>query len=49
MPITRGYSRENYKVINEFSQDSMLNAKDVLNISNPTQGMFDDEMKGEAL
>ena len=29
--------------------DIMLNAEDVLDISDPTSGIFDDEMKDEAL
>ena len=29
--------------------DIMLNAEDVLDISDPTSGIFDDEIKGEAL
>jgi hypothetical protein len=46
MPITRGNTQKNYKFINEFGLDY---AQDVLDISDPTSGIFDDEIKGETI
>ena len=46
MPITRGNPQKNYKLINEFGLDY---AEDVLDISDSTSGIFDDEIKGEAI
>jgi hypothetical protein len=43
MPSTRGNTQKNYKFINEFGLDY---AQDVLDISDPTSGIFDDEIKG---
>ena len=44
MTITRGNPQKNYQLINEFGLDY---AEDVLEISDPTSGTFDDEIKGE--
>ena len=38
--------KKKYKFINEFGLDY---AEDVLDISDPTSGIFDDEIKGEAI
>jgi hypothetical protein len=46
MPITRGNPQKNYKLINEFGLDY---AEDVSDISDSTSGIFDDEIKGEAI
>ena len=43
MPSTRSNTQKNYKFINEFGLDY---AQDVLDISDPTSGIFDDEIKG---
>ena len=46
MPIIRGNPQKNYKLINEFGLNY---TEDVLDISDPTSGIFDDEIKGEAI
>ena len=46
MTITRGNPQKNYQLINEFGLDY---AEDVLEISDPTSGIFDDEIKGETI
>ena len=44
-----GNPRKKYKFINDFGLDSMLNAEGDLDISDTTSGIFDGEMKEEAL
>ena len=46
MPSTRSNTQKNYKFINEFGLDY---AEDVLDISDPTSDIFDDEIKGETI
>ena len=46
MPFTRGNTQKNYKFLNEFRLDY---AEDVLDISDPTSGIFDDEIKVETI
>ena len=43
IPSTRGNTQKNFKFINEFGLDY---AEDVLDISDPTSGIFNDEIKG---
>ena len=46
MTITRVNPQKNYQLINEFGLDY---AEDVLEISDPTSGIFDDDIKGETI
>ena len=46
MTIIRVNPQKKYQLINEFGLDY---AKDVLEISDPTSGIFDDDIKGETI
>ena len=43
---TRGKTRKDYKIINDYGFDEQ---SDILDISDPASGMFDTEIKGEGV
>lgn len=43
-----GNPRKTHKFISEFGLDSMFKAEDVLDMSDPTSGIFDDEDEGRS-